>query len=384
MKLLRTPFLVLTLSLAGGWSSAQADVHRKSSCDLDGSRLAEIEQALEQKGNELQVWREAWGACPSSPFLACNLAAALLRVGEEAEAGRVLAKVKHACSGELTAYLERPETPPKAGTWSFRRVDAPPEKLAAVVIGNGNYQEEKDKVPFAHNDAQAMEQFLVEGWGVRKSWIDRREDATTAVFNQILNYKLKDFVDEGATRLFFYYSGHGDALRIPGTQRHEAAIVAADAQQGAYEGASVPLSQVVMAAAKAGFKELDLVVDACYIGGLDDQARPLTRPADGFEQRLAQTQQGIKVRFVSASERDQFAYGDPGKGHGLLTWHLLLALSGRAPQLSNITLADLKDWLRENVNREANRLHKKSQRPVLSGEDRALLASYPQRLARGR
>src|SRR5262245_58818625 len=85
----------------------------------------------------------------------------------------------------------------------------------AVVIGNKSYRQTVS-VDFAHNDADAMRDFLSRSLGFRDSNIFVLKDATLSEFNQMFGSernpqsgRLWRAVREGYSNVFVYFSGHG-------------------------------------------------------------------------------------------------------------------------------------------------------------------------------
>ena len=86
----------------------------------------------------------------------------------------------------------------------------------AVVIGNGTYQGGTMPAPYAENDADAMQDWLVHGLGFTPDNIILEKNATLDTFNRIFGTadhpeagELSSRVRPSRSNVFVFYSGHG-------------------------------------------------------------------------------------------------------------------------------------------------------------------------------
>src|SRR5947208_3487755 len=87
----------------------------------------------------------------------------------------------------------------------------------AVVIGNKSYQHGIVSAEYAHNDADAMKSWLINGMGFKESNIILEKDAPLGTFFRIFGVPggaagdlLKRVkVNPTSSNVFIYYSGHG-------------------------------------------------------------------------------------------------------------------------------------------------------------------------------
>ena len=123
-------------------------------------------------------------------------------------------------SGTLLGELEtEPETRVAAAPEVIKATKAPENKDAvAVIIGNKNYANAHYSVAYAHNDADAIRDFVKKQLGYREGNIIDLRDATVGDFMSVFGTdkshegKLFDWVRADQSDVIVYYSGHG----VPG------------------------------------------------------------------------------------------------------------------------------------------------------------------------
>ncbi len=161
---------------------------------------------------------------------------------------------------------------------------------------------------------------------------------------------------------FFYYAGHGSMVEgdfyfIPteSVRLYDIDLLASDA---IYAG----VLQKKFAKISA-LKQL-VVIDACQSGGSTEL---LAVRGASEEKAMAQLSRSSGVHVLAASGSQQFATEFKELGHGLFTYVLLEALSGKAdgaPKDGKVTIYELKSYIDDQVPEYSNKYKGKPQYPV--------------------
>jgi Caspase domain len=260
----------------------------------------------------------------------------------------------------------------------------------AVIIGNSKY-EHTTPVPYAHNDARAIQDYLVKKLGFRRDNIilrlDLGRERMETLFGEPdrpdgeLMDRLLDRRAENRGDVFVFYSGHGvpdpDAVR---DDDRRAFLLPVDVRQDRITAAAYPIDRlqkkldVVRGSLPEG-RNVVLMLDACFSG-----RTPNPKVAEGdaslfrfsrgsFTARVGQPQAGL-VRLVAATG-DQVAYWDEKSKLGLFTSLFLKAVGGEADSTDFgngdklVDGSELTRYLEERLPAEARNRHQRSQRPTL-------------------
>ena len=235
--------------------------------------------------------------------------------------------------------------------------------LYIVAVGINKYKNEALNLNYAAADARGFVQSIT---GKSKKLFDRIE--------------VIPFYDEEATRqdimgkldvlskivkpqdvLFFYYAGHGsmvdnDFYFIP-TDNVQLYSEEKLKKNAIYAG---ELQDKL--AAIAALKQL-IIIDACQSGG---SVELLAQRGAGEEKALAQLSRSTGIHVLAAAGSEQFAIEFSELGHGLFTYVLLEALSGKAdgaPHDGKITIYELKSYLDDQVPEYSKKFKGKLQFP---------------------
>ncbi len=265
----------------------------------------------------------------------------------------------------------------------------------AVVIGNARY-EHTTPVPYAHNDARAIQDYLVRRLGFRQENIVLRLDVGRERMETLfgepdrpdgeLMDRLLDRRLENRGDVFVFYSGHGvpdpDPVR---DDDRRAFLLPVDVRQDRIGAAAYPIERlqkkldVVRGNLPQG-RNVVLMLDACFSGRtpspkVAEGDRSLFRFSRGsFTARLGQPQAGL-VRLVAATG-DQVAYWDDKAKLGLFTSLFLKAVGGEADGVAfgngdrQVDGSELTRYLEERLPAEARLRHQRSQRPTLEELER--------------
>lgn len=236
------------------------------------------------------------------------------------------------------------DTPPKTAT----RTD--PDAYA-VVIGIEKYRDVPG-VDFASRDAKTVYAYLTEAMGFDPGNVIMLADerATRTDLEKYLGRWLKNQATR-SSRIFVFYAGHG----APNPATGEGFLIPYDGDPGYTDSTSYPVRKLFSTLASLPSRDVTVVLDACFSGAggrsvLAKGARPLVMTT-------SRSDVGKNMVVLSAAQGKQISTYYPEAGHGMLTYFLLKGLQGAADADKNkrITTAELFDYVRPNVQREARK-----------------------------
>lgn len=245
----------------------------------------------------------------------------------------------------------------------------------AVVIGNRDYTNVLP-VDYAIRDAKIMREYLIHTLGFRAENIIFKENASLADFNEIFAPKgqLASWVDpKGSSRVFIYYTGHG----APDLDSGDAYFLPVNANPQYVSSSGYAVSTLYGHLSQLKIKDLTVVLDACFSGSSEKGLLfKGISPAMLKTKNLARGPQNSTV-FTSAG-KDQVSAWYEEKKHSLFTYFFLKGLQGEADANKNkqLTVAELENYLSENVTYKASRLKQITQHPKVDGDRNAVLVSY--------
>ncbi|MEQ8555566.1 MAG: caspase family protein [Cyclobacteriaceae bacterium] len=230
-----------------------------------------------------------------------------------------------------------------------RPADEPTAACYVVAVGINRYKNPRLNLNYAVDDAKSIVKLI--------------ETNSQALYTNVETHMI---TDEEATRekiieklvelsavikptdvFYFFYAGHGSLLNenfyfIPtnSTRLYEEAGLQAEAL---YVGDLVNYLKDIKA-----LKQV-LFIDACHSGG---STAILASRGAGEEKALAQLSRSAGVHILAAAGSDQAATEFAELGHGLFTYAVLEALSGKAdgaPADNKVTVYELKSFLDDQV-----------------------------------
>ena len=252
----------------------------------------------------------------------------------------------------------------------------------AVIIGNKAYPGRTPDAEYAHNDAAAMRDFVVDRLGYRPGNIIDLRDATKgqmeAVFGTKETHKGKLFnwMRPGKSDVVVFYSGHG----VPGLQDKRGYLLPVDGDPNLAEITGFPVDRLYANLAKLPARSVTVFLDACFSG--ETPKGMLVQATSGLTvtPRAPETARALTV--ITAAQGDQFASWDEDAKHGLFTRHLLLALGGKADSSAygngdgKVSLDEAKKYLDEEMTYQARRRYGREQVASVQGGGGVVLASY--------
>ncbi len=233
----------------------------------------------------------------------------------------------------------------------------------AVVIGIEQYREKLPKADFADRDAKLVGEYLTKVLGYPEENVVVRvnERATGKDLEKYFDNWLPNNVEKGGS-VFVYYSGHG----APNPQTSDAYLVPYDGDPAFLDTTGYPLKRLYAALDKLPATDITVVLDSCFSGAggrsvIAKGARPMVLSVENTV--LA----GGRTVVLAASSGAQISSTFEEQGHGLLTYFFLKGLQGEGDlnHDGTITLAELFEYVKPNVQRIARKQYNNEQQPQL-------------------
>jgi hypothetical protein len=205
----------------------------------------------------------------------------------------------------------------------------------AVVIGNRDYRRTVP-VDYAHNDADAMRDFLVRTLGFREQNVVVLKDATYTELADAFGTDsapqsglLWRRAREGRSHVFVYYSGHG----VPDLQTRQAFLLPSDGfpdrSQTGYPLEALYRNLEVVKRKVGPARQVVVMIDACFTGETRRKNESLLAvSAPGFAPARPRASAGI-VKLVASSGTTPANWDERAK-LGLFTSRFLLGATGLA------------------------------------------------------
>ena len=252
----------------------------------------------------------------------------------------------------------------------------------AVIIGNRSYDHERvPEVSYAHRDAAAFKQYVIDVLGFDEENIIDLRDASQGNLSTVFGNergpertKLWSYLHPSGSDVVVYYSGHG----VPGLDDGRGYLLPRDADPNTAEinGYSIDLLYENLRKLDDA-RSVTVYLDACFSG--DSHEGPLVHSASlmsgpQFELPGTATE---KVTVLTAASGTQLASWDEEARHGLFTEHLLDALYGGADVDGDgtVTAGEVLEYLSGTMTRAARRTYLRRQEPSLSGKPEVVLAN---------
>lgn len=253
----------------------------------------------------------------------------------------------------------------------------------AVVIGNRDYRNtDIPAVDFAINDAESVRNYLVHVLGYREGNIIVKLNASKGDFESVFGTrddhrgKLFNYLKEGKSDIFVYYSGHG----APDLQNRQGYFVPTDAdpQMIGLSGYSLKLFYENLAKVSRDMRvrSVFVVIDSCF-SGVSEKGL-LIKNASPITIEVADPVLGMKNAVVlTSSSNTEVSSWYPETGHGMFTYFFLKALQQTAEDGRPVSAKEVFNAVSdktEGVPYYARRLHGRVQTPQLRGDGGRLIA----------
>lgn len=215
-----------------------------------------------------------------------------------------------------------------------------------------------ENVPFALNDGEIFAEYCKKTLGVPEQNIHLVKDATLndLKFNiKWLQNVLKVF--DGEASVIFYYAGHG----IPDEQSKTAFLLPVDGY-GTDVSTGYSLEDLYKDLGKLPSKEISVFLDACFSGAKRDGG--ILASARGVAIKVKSVAPMGNMVVFSAAQNDETAFPYKEQKHGLFTYYLLKKLQ---ESKGNVTLGDLAEFVKSQVEKQSIVINGKLQSPSIVG-----------------
>jgi uncharacterized caspase-like protein len=233
-------------------------------------------------------------------------------------------------------------------------------KVYSVIIGVADYQG-NEALSYAEQDAYLFSLTLmsdaVQGFDVDNSYLLINEDASPAVIAIAVDYVFAQAGPDDA--VIFYYTGHG---------MHAGLYAYGGGEQGVY-----PYAHLRNAIRKSRAGSVLLFLDACKSGSfflstqadMDALVNHFSEEGDGKSRRRDQS-----LAIFTSSRAGETSYESSRLGHGVFTYFLCKALSGKADKNNDrlITMSELYTYLRNGTYTFTKQQIGRPQCPLLFGD----------------
>jgi hypothetical protein len=233
-----------------------------------------------------------------------------------------------------------------------------------LIIGIEDYAH-LPRVDFARKDALVIKEYFNKILGVPEeniiSLVD--SDATKARINGYLKRFIPNNVSKETT-LYVYFAGHG----APDMQKGEPYLIPYDGDTLFIEETGYKLKDFYKAIYDLDVNQAYVFLDSCFSGVASRAAEMLhkgSRPALLKVEDVGLATQ--EVISIAAATSSQTSNPLPKEGHGLFTYYLLKALSGKADENEDrfVTIKEIYAYVNKQVTRIARRMGRE-QTPVIS------------------
>ncbi|MCF6352620.1 MAG: caspase family protein [Cyclobacteriaceae bacterium] len=235
--------------------------------------------------------------------------------------------------------------------------------LYVLAIGINTYQNPSLNLNYAQNDAEAFVALIKKESDVLFDKIETHElyneEATRTNILGVLDI-LSNKIKPGDV-FYFYYAGHGsmvdekfyfvptNSTRLYSKDKLSKEAISAEQLRDKFQKI-LALKQLV-------------IIDACQSGG---SAELLAQRGSMEEKAMAKLSRSAGIHVLSAAGSEQFATEFKELGHGVFTYALLEALSGKAdgaPKDGTVTIYELKGYIDSLVPEYSQKFKGKTQYP---------------------
>ena len=250
----------------------------------------------------------------------------------------------------------------------------------AVIIGNKSYRGSTPEVDFAHNDADAMKEFVLSRLGYRDGNIIDLRDATRNEIEEVFGNdkthegQLFDWIKPGVSDVIVYYSGHG----VPGLNDKRPYLLPVDGNANRAEITGFPVDVLYANLAKTPARSVTVYLDACFSG--ESPKGMLVQATSGVSVSPRMPNSKGRMTVITAAQGDQFASWDKEAKLGLFTKHLLLALEGKADEKrfgnmdGSVSLQEVQRYLNDEMTYQARRTWGRRQTATVQGSGDTVLS----------
>ena len=249
----------------------------------------------------------------------------------------------------------------------------------AVVIGVGDYESKRvPKLRFAEPDADAMYRLLTTRAGYpRENVVLLTDTAPEKPTLQNIRLALGDFLARKTTRedmVLIYYAGLGAPEADAASKDKDGLakyLIPRNVQPESLRSTAFAMDEIQGILDRIPAERVVLLLDTSYSGvaGGRSFVPSNARPRNLSDQFLERLTKGRGRLVITASGPNEVALEPADLGHGLFTYYLLEALSGKADRNGDgiVTVSELYPYVEDQVERRS-RAAGGRQRPIMKGD----------------
>jgi len=249
----------------------------------------------------------------------------------------------------------------------------------AVVIGVGDYESKRvPKLRFAEPDADAMYRLLTTRAGYpRENVVLLTDTAPEKPTLQNIRLALGDFLARKTTRedmVLIYYAGLGAPEADAASKDKDGLakyLIPRNVQPESLRSTAFAMDEIQGILGRIPAERVVLLLDTSYSGvaGGRSFVPSNARPRNLSDQFLERLTKGRGRLVITASGPNEVALEPADLGHGLFTYYLLEALSGKADRNGDgiVTVSELYPYVEDQVERKS-RAAGGRQRPLMKGD----------------
>jgi len=242
----------------------------------------------------------------------------------------------------------------------------------AIIIGIENYKR-APKADFAKNDAKLFYRYAVRRLGIPanriKLLLDSEADQA-GIIKAVRNW-LPLHINEGKTKVFLFYSGHG----LPSKDGKDLYFLPHETDMDLIEETGINQKTVLNSIDRSKPQSVIFFVDSCFSGiskkgeSLIPGARPVTLFSNSFHAPAGFT-------ALTASGPQQISSASQELRHGIFSYHLMKGMEGYADRNNDgeITSGELAEYVSINVKRGAMEINRLQEPQLIGDEKRVIVA----------
>jgi formylglycine-generating enzyme required for sulfatase activity len=248
------------------------------------------------------------------------------------------------------------------------------ENAYALIIGISKYKDPRiPELRFTRADAEGIFNLLTDP----KIAGLKRENIKTLFDEEATRFNIKNAISSWLFKIadkdsivFIFFAGHGgiEEDRL-GVERDNFAkyMLPYDTVVDDLYSSSISNRDFNELLLTIRSKKLVIFMDSCYSGGVSERKARDVKITDDPYQKLAEGEGRI---VIAASQPNQLSFEDSRIGHGVFTYNLLEALSGKADWDNDgyVSILDVYKYLQDSVPKYAMQLAGGAQEPILRGD----------------
>jgi len=249
-----------------------------------------------------------------------------------------------------------------------------PDDTYAVIVGINSYKDSRiPKLNYTYADAKAIYELLLNPVkaGLKEENVKLLLNDDATLFN--LKNTVSGWLFQNATinsTVLIYFAGHG-GLESDRTGEEKDGIskylLPWDCNCDNLYASALSNSELRQLLSTVKAKNIIFFMDSCYAGGLSSKGARDFGNVDDFGKTIAEAEGRVVIASAKSNQR---SWEDESIGHGIFTYHLLDALSGKADYDNDgyVSLSEVYKYLQDNVPGSARKLSRSIQEPLLAGD----------------